>query len=128
MNEELVIDHWQNPVGKGPLPGATHSGFAINPGCGDTLRLDFRLVDGIMEGAGFDGKGCVMSLAGGSLLVEWLREQRPTAEWLVSRKLLTPDEMREVVRTLYGGLPIPVRMGCVMLPLLALQNAHSIQD
>jgi len=127
MDQDKVMDHWSNPVNKGPLAGATHAGFAVNPGCGDTLRIDFRLVTGIMEAVGFDGKGCVMSLAGGSMLVEWLQEQKVREDWLLTMpKLLTPDEEQSIVKTIYGGLPIPVRWGCAFLPLRALQNVKPL--
>jgi NifU-like protein involved in Fe-S cluster formation len=130
MDEDRIMDHWSNPINKGLTFMPTHSGAALNPGCGDTLRLDFRAVSGIMEGIGFDGKGCVMSMAGGSLLVEWLlKTEQRSEEWILDApKAWTPEEMRTLVKTLYGGLPIPVRIGCVMLPILALRNVQSLRE
>lgn len=127
MDEDTLMDHWRSPVAKGrPTFTPTHSGQALNAGCGDVLSLDFRMVDGRMVSAAFDGKGCVLSQAGGSLLVEWLNESQPTEEWLQAFRGLSLKAQQEFMTTFYGDAPIPVRWGCCLLPARALLDAKPV--
>jgi NifU-like protein involved in Fe-S cluster formation len=128
MNEDKIMDHWQSPVGKGLGRFApTHSGFAENPGCGDTIRIDIRMVDGKMECVAFDGKGCVLSQAGGSMLAEWLAYNPQCIDLVLGMdKIFVQESRMKFVEALYGGRPIPVRWGCCLLPLKALLNAEPV--
>ena len=127
MNEDDILDHWNSPVAKGPLTfKPTHHGEAVNTGCGDVLTIDFRLVAGSMDSVGFNGKGCVLSQAGASMLVEWLAENRPGEDWLTAFRGLSVKALQEFMRTFYGGDPIPVRWACCLLPARALSNVKPL--
>ena len=69
--EDHVLDHYEDPYHRGPLDSATHADDGKNPLCGDLIHVDLRLSDdGTIEEAWFDGKGCVISQASASMLIE----------------------------------------------------------
>lgn len=109
---ERIIDHYRNPRNQGVLEDADISAQLDNPVCGDVVRLDVRLTDGLVSAARFSGRGCVLSVAAASLLTEEL--QGKTIEDL---RELSDEDMFEML----GLRPGPVRARCALLGLRALQ-------
>ena len=67
---QQIIDHYEDPYHRGYCEHATHQAEINNAACGDTLVVQFRVSDGVIEEAWFDGEGCQLSQATASLLVE----------------------------------------------------------
>lgn len=66
------------PITRGTCPvRRAHS--ERNPICGDQLTLELQIVDGKVQQAFFNGKGCAISQAAASMLCEHV-EGRPVAE------------------------------------------------
>src|SRR3954470_17583514 len=63
-------DHLTRPRGRGRLANAPFSGAAGGAACGDLVRLSVRVVDGVVDEAGFDASGCSAVVAAGSACVE----------------------------------------------------------
>lgn len=116
MNAPRILHHWENTTFRGSIPACTHRGEARNSDCGDVLTLDILAVDGIIEVARFRGDGCVLSLAGASML----------CEFLLGRKLDEPMTIPQMF-DLYGGPPIAARWKCCTLPLEALANVEPVE-
>ena len=70
LYQELIVDHGQRPRNFGPLACATHSSHGHNPLCGDDVEIFLVLKNGIIEDIRFTGKGCAISTASASLLLE----------------------------------------------------------
>ncbi|HTD24239.1 MAG TPA: iron-sulfur cluster assembly scaffold protein [Terriglobales bacterium] len=70
MYSPQLLDHFEHPRNAGDLPAPTASAQLENPVCGDVLRLTLTLKDGYITEARFRAKGCVASIACGSLLTE----------------------------------------------------------
>lgn len=71
LYREVILDHARSPRNFGKLPGVTHLAQGINPLCGDKLQVYLQIDDeGVIEGAGFEGSGCAISVASASLLTE----------------------------------------------------------
>jgi len=70
---EHILDHFQNPRNKGRIENATVQLGGGNPGCGDliTVYLNIDENDRITE-AKFEGEGCTISQAGGSIITEMI--------------------------------------------------------
>lgn len=89
---ELVLDHYEHPRNFGEIEAASVTQEGGNPGCGDiiTLYLDIDS-DGIIENAGFKGEGCMVSIAGTSLILDDLvgksmsEVQEAPPDWLKSK-------------------------------------------
>src|SRR5271165_1051449 len=68
-----ILDHYEHPRHRGPLPEATVSLKGGNPGCGDVieahLKIDETDNDRIID-VSFEGQGCTISQAAASILSE----------------------------------------------------------
>jgi Fe-S cluster assembly scaffold IscU len=104
---EKVIDHYQNPRNVGTLDKSkptVGTGLVGAPECGDVMRLQIEIEDGIIKDAKFKTFGCGSAIAASSLATEWLKGK--TVE--EAAKL---DNM-EIVEEL--NLP-PVKIHCSVL-------------
>ena len=73
---EKVLDHYENPrnVGKwDPSVDGIGTGMVGAPACGDVMRLQIKVKDGIIEDAKFKTYGCGSAIASSSLLTEWVK-------------------------------------------------------
>lgn len=111
---EFILDHYKNPRNYGTIEGADASFEEGIPSCGDKVRIDLKLRDGVIEDMKFSGAGCAISQASVSILTESARGK--TVEEIMSLK----DE--EVLSAL--GMPIsPVRFKCALLGVKVLKKA-----
>jgi nitrogen fixation NifU-like protein len=70
-----VIDHYENPrnVGKLEIDETTGTGVVGAPACGDVMRLQIKVKDGIITDAKFKTYGCGSAIASSSLVTEWVK-------------------------------------------------------
>ncbi|MBI3620682.1 MAG: Fe-S cluster assembly scaffold IscU [Nitrospirae bacterium] len=73
---EKVIDHYNNPRNVGSLdkndPGVG-TGIVGAPECGDVMKLQIRVDEGVIVDAKFKTFGCGSAIASSSLATEWLK-------------------------------------------------------
>jgi len=73
---EKVINHYQNPKNVGTLDkNKTNVGTGLvgAPECGDVMRLQIEVNEGIITDAKFKTFGCGSAIASSSLATEWLK-------------------------------------------------------
>ena len=73
---EKVIDHYTNPKNVGTLDKSKSNvgtGLVGAPECGDVMRLQIEVEDGIIKDAKFKTFGCGSAIASSSLATEWLK-------------------------------------------------------
>jgi nitrogen fixation NifU-like protein len=72
---EKVIDHYENPrnVGKMDIDDSVGTGMVGAPACGDVMKLQIRVEDGIITDAKFKTYGCGSAIASSSLVTEWVK-------------------------------------------------------
>lgn len=73
---EKLIDHYENPrnVGKmDPNDPTVGTGLTGAPACGDVMKLQIRVEDGIIVDAKFKTYGCGSAIASSSLVTEWVK-------------------------------------------------------
>ena len=71
-----VIDHTENPRNVGSLDkndADVGTGLVGAPACGDVMKLQIRVKDGIIEDAKFKTFGCGSAIASSSLVTEWVK-------------------------------------------------------
>ncbi|HRH32138.1 MAG TPA: iron-sulfur cluster assembly scaffold protein, partial [bacterium] len=103
------------PRNFGVLGDATHHRHEANPACGDVIDVYLRVhPDGLIQTVSFTGRGCVISQAATSLVLE-VTAGKSVAEVLA----MCPED----VVGLLGVQPGPMRMNCALLVLRALQKA-----
>ena len=69
---DVIQEHFRHPRNYGSLdaPDVRNEGF--NPFCGDRVRIELALRDGIVTAARFQGDLCMIAKAAASLLTEML--------------------------------------------------------
>ena len=111
---EFILDHYKNPRNYGTIENADASYEEGIPSCGDVIRIDLRLSDGLMDDVKFSGTGCAISQASVSILTENVKGK--TVEEILS---LTDEDMLEAL-----GKPIsPIRFKCALLGMKVLKKA-----
>ena len=70
-----VIDHYENPrnVGKLEIDDTIGTGMVGAPACGDVMKLQIKVEDGIIIDAKFKTYGCGSAIASSSLVTEWIK-------------------------------------------------------
>jgi nitrogen fixation protein NifU and related proteins len=70
---EIILDHYEHPRNKGRMEEADLQLGGGNPGCGDLITMYLKIDDaGRIERASFEGEGCTISQAGGSIVSEMI--------------------------------------------------------
>ena len=73
---EKVIYHYENPRNVGKFDADQSNvgtGMVGAPACGDVMRLQIEVKDGIIQDAKFKTYGCGSAIASSSLLTEWVK-------------------------------------------------------
>ena len=73
---DRVIDHYENPRNVGSFPSSDSSvgtGMVGAPACGDVMRLQIKVENGIITDARFKTYGCGSAIASSSLITEWVK-------------------------------------------------------
>jgi len=73
---EKVLDHYSNPKNVGTLDKSkpnVGTGLVGAPECGDVMRLQIEVNDGLITDAKFKTFGCGSAIAASSLATEWLK-------------------------------------------------------
>lgn len=111
---DFILDHYRNPRNFGHLEGPSTCAEDVNPLCGDQIRMELAVHDGIVRDVRFSGKGCAISQASASMLTEEVKGMR-----VEEVAKLTKDAVLENV-----GIGIsPTRMKCATLGLRVLKSA-----
>jgi len=111
---DFILDHYRNPRNFGKLEAPSASAEDLNPLCGDTIRMDFDVHNGVVRDVRFSGKGCAISQASASMLTETIKGMR-----LEEVAKLSKDVVLENV-----GIGIsPTRMKCATLGLRVAKSA-----
>ncbi len=73
---DKVMDHYENPRNVGSFgkdDDTVGTGMVGAPACGDVMKLQIKVTDGIIEEARFKTYGCGSAIASSSLLTEWVK-------------------------------------------------------
>jgi nitrogen fixation NifU-like protein len=81
-----VIDHFEHPRCAGDLADANVRVRVENPVCGDILELTARIESEMIADVRFKARGCVASMAAGSLLCEQLKGAKLADVQAISRE------------------------------------------
>jgi nitrogen fixation NifU-like protein len=116
MYREVILDHYKNPRGHGVIEGADAEAEGQNPLCGDEVSIfvSFEEDRDTIEDVKFRGRGCAISQAATSMLMEMVKGRSATDVAAMSK-----DELLDEV-----GIPLtPIRLKCALLGLGVLKVA-----
>ena len=112
---DKVMDHYENPRNVGSMDKedpTVGTGMVGAPACGDVMKLQIKVNDGIIEDAKFKTYGCGSAIASSSLVTEWVKGK-------------TLDEAQEIKNSDIAeelALP-PVKIHCSVLAEDAIRAA-----
>jgi nitrogen fixation NifU-like protein len=112
-----VLDHYENPRNVGKMDDndpSVGTGMVRAPACGDVMKLQIKVDDGIITDAKFKTYGCGSAIASSSLVTEWV-------------KGMSLDKAAEIKNTDLAtelALP-PVKIHCSVLAEDAIKAAIS---
>ena len=116
LYREVILDHYKNPRGHGVIEDADAHADGVNPLCGDEVSIYVQFADDgeTVEEVKFSGRGCAISQASTSMLMEMVVGK--TAQEIAQ---LPKEELLEEV-----GIPLtPIRLKCALLGLGVLKVA-----
>lgn len=135
LYQEIILDHYRHPRGRGTLPEPSGEAHHVNPTCGDEVTVQVSLnADGQLEVA-YEGQGCSISQASASVMTELVAGQSPAHAAVVREAFLElmrskgesePDEEALGDAVAFAGVSkYPARVKCALLPWMALQDAEN---
>jgi nitrogen fixation NifU-like protein len=114
LYREVILDHYKNPRGHGVIEPADAEAEGMNPLCGDEVAISVSFDGDRIDDVRFQGRGCAISQAATSMLMEMVKGRTATEVAEMSR-----EELLEEV-----GIPLtPIRLKCALLGLGVLKVA-----
>ena len=136
---DVILDHRRNPRNPRHVSGADVVADGVNPFCGDEIHLQIRLDEcARVVQVGFQGAGCSINQATGSMLSEAIKgltldeADRLSADF--HRMMQGPEPTSDALAELgeLGSLAkvrdFPVRIKCALLAWSTLEDALRIYN
>ena len=130
LYQEMVLDHGRHPRNFRAVDGANREAEGYNPLCGDKFKLELRVVDGVVQDAGFSGSGCAISTAAASTMTEAVKGKtldEAEAMFQSFHALVTGEavntELPKKLRIFSGVAAYPMRVKCATLAWHTLHAA-----
>jgi nitrogen fixation NifU-like protein len=139
LYQEIILDHYKNPLNAGlrePYEAEVHH---VNPTCGDEITLRVHLSgdghDAVVEDISYDAEGCSISQAAtsvmtdlliGKTVAEALSVHEDFQTLMQGRGTVEPDEDVLVDGIAFAGVAkFPARVKCALLSWMAWKDATS---
>ncbi|MBM3719225.1 MAG: SUF system NifU family Fe-S cluster assembly protein [Actinobacteria bacterium] len=133
LYQELILDHYKNPLNKGLASDSSVSVHHVNPSCGDEVDLNLIVAGQQIVSVTWDGVGCSISQASTSVLSDLVRgKSAPEALRIIeafSEVMASkgsnggdPDLLGDAV-AFAGVSRYPARIKCALLGWMALKDA-----
>lgn len=133
LYQEIILDHYKHPHGKGLRAPFDAEVRHVNPTCGDEITLRVRLAGDRVTDVSYDGEGCSISQASASVLsdlVAGLSLEEATQRVAAFRALMAskgqgePDEDLLGDAVAFAGVSkYPARVKCALLAWMAFVDA-----
>ncbi len=139
LYQQVILDHNRNPQNFHKLQGTHQMAEGYNPLCGDKITLYLKTNGEIIQEVGFEGSGCAISKASGSLMTLSIKGKTKSQVQALSKKfqeMVTsdwssppPSDMGKLA-VFSGVREFPMRVKCATLAwhtlLAALEGKNEI--
>jgi len=138
MYQDIILDHYRNPHGRGlrdPFQAEVHH---VNPTCGDEVTLRVNLDGDTIIDVSYEGMGCSISQASVSAMYDlvigkrvpealetgeqFMRLMQSKGDAAVAEEL--EDELEDAV-AFAGVSKYPARVKCALMSWMALKDASA---
>ncbi|TDE07358.1 Fe-S cluster assembly sulfur transfer protein SufU [Jiangella asiatica] len=133
LYQEIILDHYKHPHGRGlrePFDAEAHH---VNPTCGDEITVRVALDGEKVVDVSYEGQGCSISQASASVLHELLTGSTITdamaveqsfVELMQGKGQIEPDEDVLGDGIAFAGVAkYPARVKCALLSWMAFKDA-----
>jgi len=136
MYQEIILDHYRRPKGRGLREPYDIEVHHVNPTCGDEITLRVRLSGNEIQDISYEGMGCSISQASASVLYELVDGKN------ITQALATGDDFRTLMQSkgdptvaekledsledavaFAGVSKYPSRIKCALMSWMALKDA-----
>jgi len=133
LYREIILDHHRSPRNNEPLASPDVEVEAVNPFCGDEVKVQLKAVDSTVGDISVTGHGCSISQSSASLMGEVVKGKsledalkvRRLFQSLMKGEELSDEQMTAIgdLEALRGVRKYPVRIKCALLAWSALEDA-----
>jgi nitrogen fixation NifU-like protein len=133
LYQQVIIEHNKKPKNYGDLANFTHHAHGINPMCGDDIVVKVILDQDIIKDIRFQGEGCAIFKASGSLMTVNVKGKSIIdVELMITqfREMIRGDLNTDTKPNVLGNLilfqgisSLPSRVKCAVLPWATLHSA-----
>jgi nitrogen fixation protein NifU and related proteins len=135
LYQEIILDHYKHPKGRGLREPYDAEAHHVNPTCGDEVTMRVRLDGTTVADVSYEGMGCSISQAAASVLYELLNgstvdgalaKHEAFTTLMAGRGQVEPDEDVLGDGIAFAGVAkYPARVKCALLPWMAFKDALS---
>jgi nitrogen fixation NifU-like protein len=136
LYRRVIMDHYKNPRNRGILEDGSHTINMNNPTCGDRIQLTFKVVDGLVVDARFEGEGCSISMSSASMMTQAIKGK--TVEEAIKLSKIFSDIMQGKdydddidlgdIEALQGVAKFPARIKCATLAWKAMEKGLTEEE
>jgi nitrogen fixation NifU-like protein len=134
--DDVIRDHHHNPRNSDKLQSPDIVADAVNPFCGDEIHFQINLDDqNRVSEIGYEGVGCAICRAAGSMLSEAIKghtlEEAEEVSGLFQEMMFGAEptekqaELLGDLTSMTGVRAFPIRIKCALLSLTALEEGIS---
>lgn len=133
LYQEIILDHYKYPRGRGLREPFDAESYQVNPTCGDEITVRVTLDGDKMSDVSYDGQGCSISQASASVLHELLTGtavddaysvEAAFTELMQGKGQVEPDEDVLGDGVAFAGVArYPARVKCALLSWMAFKDA-----
>jgi len=131
LYQEIILDHYKHPRHFAKIPESEAMVDEENPTCGDHIKLNAAVANGMVSEIKIECSGCAICTASSSMMAEMMLN-RPVPDvrstitvfndMMRGGKEMTDDDLGDLV-ALKGVRKYPLRIKCCTMPWHALEAA-----
>lgn len=136
LYRQVIMDHYKKPRNRGILEDGSHTINMNNPTCGDTIQLTFKVEDGTVIDAKFEGDGCSISMSSASMMTQVIKGKKVEEALKLSKtfsdmmlgKEYNDDIDLGDIEALQGVSKFPARIKCATLAWKAMEKGLTEEE
>ncbi|WP_085991446.1 Fe-S cluster assembly sulfur transfer protein SufU [Oceanobacillus senegalensis] len=131
LYRQVIMDHYKNPRNRGIVDGDAVSVDMNNPTCGDRIRLQLKVENGIVQDAKFEGEGCSISMSSASMMTQAVKGHKIEdalqmselfSDMMLGKDIENDDLELGDIEALQGVSKFPARIKCATLAWKAMEK------
>lgn len=131
MYQEIILDHYKHPHGKGLSEDFAAEVHHVNPTCGDEITVRVQVQSDGTITLSYDNQGCSISQASASIMFDQINNQSfaqgdEAVEHLIAMLQRTAEPDEDLLGdgiALVGVAQYPARVKCALLAWMAWKDA-----